>query len=72
MNFVVGDHIRIDAEYPFDRMLQNRKGIVIELPNNIHPDNYIIQLDSGIFGGPGQGNQIVQVVDGWLINADYY
>ena len=67
MKFGVGDHVRIDSDYPFDRMLQGVTGNVIALPTNEHPDEYLVRLDGGISQNLYLKGRLAWVSASWLV-----
>ena len=66
MKIDVGSYVRISGEYPADRMLQHQTGYIEALPNNEHPDEYLIKLDGGIAVNPHLNGRLVRVHASYL------
>ena len=47
MKIETGSHVRIAANFPSNRNLQNQTGTVELLPNQEHPREYLVKLDGG-------------------------
>ena len=66
MKIEVGNYVRISGEYPADRILQHQTGYIEALPNNEHPDEYLIKLDGGIAVNPHLAGRLVRVHANYL------
>jgi hypothetical protein len=47
MKIETGSHIRIAANFPSNRNLQDQTGIIESSPNQEHPREYLVKLDGG-------------------------
>ena len=65
MEFKVGDNVRIVADYP-DPILQGETGNIVELPNEQHTNEYVVQLDGGIARKVYLEGQKIPVSADWL------
>jgi hypothetical protein len=66
MAFINGSYVQISSSYPFGSGLEGQTGDVIAQPDDQHPGEYLIKLDSGMIGNsPLEGKQ-VWVESQWL------
>jgi hypothetical protein len=66
MAFVNQSYVKISSSYPFGSGLESQTGDVIAQPDDQHPGEYLIKLDSGMIGSsPLEGKQ-VWVESQWL------
>ncbi len=69
MRFKIGDHVRIIADYPFDRTLQSATGNIVALPGDEHQNECLVKLDGGITRRPYLEGNITEVSPDWLESA---
>jgi hypothetical protein len=61
MKIEVGSYVRIHNEYPANRNLQNQTGNIVALPDQEHPEEYLIKLDGGVTLSPHLAGMLVRV-----------
>jgi len=66
MKIDIGNYVRISADFPADRALQNQTGNIVALPTVEHPDEYLVKLDSGITLNPRFAGRTVRVRASYL------
>jgi hypothetical protein len=66
MKIELGSYVRIAGEYPANRNLQNQTGNIVALPNEEHPNQYLVKLDGGVTFSPHLAGMLVLVPAGSL------
>jgi hypothetical protein len=61
MKIEVGSYVRIVREYPANRNLENQTGHIVALPNEDHPNEYLVKLDGGVILNPHLVGMLVMV-----------
>ena len=61
MRIEVGSYVPIASEYPANRNLQNQTGNIVALPNEEHPNEYLVKLDGGVTLSPHLAGMTVRV-----------
>jgi hypothetical protein len=61
MKVEVGSYVRIAGEYPANRNLQSQTGYVEALPDEEHPNEYLVKLDGGVTISPHLAGKLVKV-----------
>ncbi len=61
MKIELGSYVRIASIYPANRNLENQTGNIVALPDEEHPDEYLVKLDGGITISPHLAGMLVRV-----------
>jgi len=60
MKIEAGSYVRISANFPSNRNLQDQTGTIESSPNKEHPREYLVKLDGGTFS-PNLAGMLVWV-----------
>jgi hypothetical protein len=61
MKITIATYVQIACEYPANRNLQNQTCCIEYLPNEEHPEEYLIKLDGGVTISPHMAGMLVRV-----------